>query len=159
MIFADIRTWLCRVDEGVKQMVCWDTLGKGKIGKYTVFPPLWTDAFVFTVLHLDGLFTVWCNELFPSLSNPSTPSQIENETVVEENAFFGGKKLRKKKTFLHVLLPLYVLCHRATLSICSLKKRRCCPPCNAQTIELDHMHEHWTSKLCKFYIDIVLEVG
>lgn len=162
VIFADIRFLSSGCGE-IKRMVYWDMMqDKGKIGKYhfvTHFPPLWTDALLLLFFFFWWISSWWTVEhvmwwAFFLFVKPHPSPELNWKLNIYWRKCILEKNENKQKMFACLAAP-YVLCHRATLSICSLfkKGKRCFSHVNAQTIEMAHMHEHWT---CASFISLLI---
>lgn len=127
VIFADIRTWLLSSGRGgMKRMVYWDMMqDKGKIGKYyfvTHFPPLMNWCICFFFVDFISMDCWTCNVMsffLLCLTPPPLPwAKLKTKHLLKKKCILEKKKTNKK-CFACFAAP-HVLCHRATLSICSL---------------------------------------
>lgn len=145
-VFADIRSWLCRVDVGKWDARFTETWMQNRKTILCYTPsPLPAQNLFFCGFHLDSLFNVQCGERPPPLL------ALKWKTFVEENAFWGNGvggagQTKWRMTFCMLYCPFYIFCHWATLSIFFIvfKKIMSPPPHITVTIEMAPMHDHWT---------------
>lgn len=107
-------------------------------------------------VHFISLFNVQRNELYLFAK---APSPEPNWKTFEENAFLKKKENKQKVIFFFFFVcmfccPICFVSPGHSINLFIVKRKKEFLPHNAQTIEMAHLHEHWT---CASFISLLVQ--